>query len=57
MDEIRGVEMATRKTYSYMLTESLVPQNDEVRRLRQSDLKKSTGYRGTLSFHLCLTYL
>jgi hypothetical protein len=36
MDEIRGAEKATRKTYSYTLTESQRLRNKEVRHLRKS---------------------
>ncbi|MDO8520716.1 MAG: HemK/PrmC family methyltransferase [bacterium] len=36
MDEIRGAGKATRKTYSYMLTEVQGPRNKEVRHLRRS---------------------
>jgi len=35
MDEIRGAGKAPRKAYSYMLTESQGPRNEEVRRLRK----------------------
>lgn len=35
MDEIQGVEKATRKTYSYMLTELQRLRNKEVRHLRR----------------------
>ena len=38
MNEIRGMEKATGKTYSYMLTELQRLHNDEVRRLRKSYL-------------------
>ncbi len=34
MDEIRGAEKATRKAYSYMVTESQGTRNKEVRHLR-----------------------
>ena len=36
MDEIRGAGKVTRKAYSYTVTESLGPRNEEVRHLRRS---------------------
>jgi hypothetical protein len=35
MDEIRGAGKATRKTYSYTVTESQGSRNKEVRHLRR----------------------
>ena len=48
MDEIRGAGKATRKTYSYMLTESLGSRNNEVRHLRKSYSNSNIRRMGNL---------